>query len=1552
MAGEPLPSEAPALRRATIAFVDILGFSALSTRAGPETACRIVSGLLKLLDEIARRHGGAVDKYLGDAMMVVFGVPFAVPHAERAAVAAAAAMLDATAAYRRQVESPEPLALHIGINTGDVLASDVRGAITREFAVMGDAVNVAARLKERAPAGGVYLGHDTWTEARADFAFTPLEPLRLKGKEKVVACYALERAPSRGVTPEQLDVFAATPFQGRTAELARLLDRVAALHAGAGGVTIVSGASGVGKSRLCRELVARVDASTVEVHRPSFRDPATAGELADLNARLRARPVPRPVLVVCDDLHDAAEECLLALRPLCDLACERPVLCVLVLREPGARAIPEGPAAAGLEIALGPLAATDCDALVAHVARERALSPATRALVVRRAAGNPLRLITAAWLAGALETESALAAGEPERGTEAERRRATVLFADITGFTRMSEQMEVRAAREIVSGCLRVLHEVAVKHGGTVEKYLGDCVLAVFGVPVALEDAPRAAVNASIEMLRRVREYSAARGLEPPLGVHVGIDTGLSIAADVSGPVLREFALMGDSVGVASLLKDVAPPGRVYVGTETWRATRRDFAFEAVPDLPLGGRGGSTPAYALLSEREQIYRPAVGTGETLFERFVSRERELASLRGALAALTAGQGGVAFVVGEPGLGKSRLLAELAASPEAGALEWLQGRSVAIGRGLRYHPLVDLLRAFAGVAEGDDEVRAAERLRRRVHRACGPAADDVFPFVATVMGVPLAAAERERLASVKGEALDRLLVRGLKELLVVSARERPLVLVFEDLHWADLSSSELLIDVIRIVLDAPILILAAARPGFAETAEAVRDAARTLPAGHVVEIELEPLAVEDTRRLLTSLFPPGDLPRQVRDRVETQAAGNPLYVEEVLRALLEQGHVEVTPLGLRATAAVSGATIPATVQEVVLSRLDWLPPHRKQAALAASVIGRSFTAALLGRITGATTEIEAELRELVAAQLLVEQSRGGVVEYAFKHRMIQQAAYESLLESKRRELHGGVAEAVRAELPESSPGYFGMLAYHFGMAGDADRAEEFLFKAGDEAARVAATAEALAFFEEASELFTRLHGDGADARKLADLEKRLAGAFLNRGHMVDASRHFNRAIELLGKRVPRHAAEMTVRAATTLVRVAGDVWLRRAPAPRPPARNEDRELIELMFDRARAQTTADPTRFVFDATETLRTLRAVDPTTVRNAGGMYAGMIGLFSFGGVSFSMSERFLALAERYVRADDVAEVFLVRMMRFFHHFLAGDWDRRHEIDAALVDAAVGVGQLWDVASHLGLEAAKLVAQGRFAQAEQHGVRIQQIEELYSYDLARSNRHSTLAFLYTERRELDRALAAAQTYVTEHEDPNINLIALSVAAKVRVLRGEIDEARATMLDADRLRARMGRVPPLYSAHLLRSRLMLQLAELGSSRAAPARGALGAARRTARGALAAAAKVAWLRPEVLRLVGCLHELGGRRRRALHTWTRALTEGERLGTRPENGRTHAALANALAWTPALRVAGGDAAEHLAVAREEFRVLGLTTDLAALEGVVARRAQEGAA
>jgi hypothetical protein len=337
-------------------------------------------------------------------------------------------------------------------------------------------------------------------------------------------------------------------------------------------------------------------------------------------------------------------------------------------------------------------------------------------------------------------------------------------------------------------------------------------------------------------------------------------------------------------------------------------------------------------------------------------------------------------------------------------------------------------------------------------------------------------------------------------------------------------------------------------------------------------------------------------------------------------------------------------------------------------------------------------------------------------------------------------------------------------------------------------------------------------------------------------------------------------------------------------------------------------------------------------------VPGAGAMYAGTVGLFSFGGISFDVSRRFLAVAERYVDSANVTDSFFWRIMAFAHHFISGDWSERHEIPFPIVEDALRHGQLWDVATHVGLESFRQLAQGRWRECEARIDWLQAVEEDYAYDLASSNRHAALAFLHTERRALEAAEAAADVYLTSHDETLLNLLALGTKAKVQVLRGDLVGARESLHAAERHLGQ--RLPPWHFGFVVRSRLLLEVAELELA-GARGRRTSGRVRACRRDALWAAARFAWLRPEVWTTVGRLASMSGRPRRALAWYGRALDEAERLGMRPEAARIRLEIGRSLAeGTGPAAFRGLDAGMLFASARQEFEALGLPWDLARVQ------------
>ncbi len=531
---------------ATALFADLVGFAALAGEFGTERAYGVVTPCLRILDEVVRKHGGSVDKYSGDKLLGVFGYPLPLEDHALAAARAALEMRRRVAEYARELGVD--VELHAGINTGELVAGDIRGPVVREFHVLGDVVNTAARLNAKAPPGAIYVGEATFEATRARLAYRTLPPFVLKGKSRPVPAFELLGGDAVAVGSLGHEG-SSVPLVGRERELVQLREAAVELRAAGGGCIALVGPEGSGKSRLLAELArlpelagARLlQIQCVQIDRESpgraaaqLASRVLGQEVESFEGVAKALPAVfaetarTPHVLALEDAHTLDREALALVEALlAGLGASR-LLTLLTFRDTvddGYGRLAAAAQRAGVgwrELVLPPLDARASDALLDALAVE-GLDDDTRALVRERAHGSPGRLLLGAFGAAALRSERELEQREEKRrhrSREAERRRAAVLFADISGFTAMTESAGAEKAYPIVAGALALLDEVARRHGGTVDNYLGDCVMALFGVPEAIEDAPRAAVNAAIEMRERIARYNDELALEPRLSVH------------------------------------------------------------------------------------------------------------------------------------------------------------------------------------------------------------------------------------------------------------------------------------------------------------------------------------------------------------------------------------------------------------------------------------------------------------------------------------------------------------------------------------------------------------------------------------------------------------------------------------------------------------------------------------------------------------------------------------------------------------------------------------------------------------------------------------------------------------------------------------------------------------------------------------------------------------------------------------------------------------------------------------------------------------------------
>ena len=729
-------------------------------------------------------------------------------------------------------------------------------------------------------------------------------------------------------------------------------------------------------------------------------------------------------------------------------------------------------------------------------------------------------------------TELELAEHKPSPALAGERKLVTIMFADISGFTALSEKMDPESVRDMINDCFALLVPVVEEYGGTVDKFIGDEIMALFGAPVAHENDPERALRAALDMMDALDTFNAKRGLN--LGVHFGINTGLVIAGGIGTGERQEYSVMGDAVNVASRLEDVSERGEILVGPDTYRLAAPLFTFETLEPVRVKGKTEPVRIYRLVGLKAEPGRVRGLETRGISSPLVGRDAEFTALDACIERLLEGQGSIVSIIGEAGVGKSRLMAEIRRGAVTAPLQWLEGRTLSFGQTISYWPFQEILWGYAGITEDDSEAEAWRKLESRISALFTEDTPEILPYLATLLTLEVRDEYVERVKYLDSEAMGRQVFLASRRFFERLAQARPVVLVFEDLHWVDESSALLLEHLLPLVERVPLLICGVSRPYRETPAVRLQEVAGRDLAERYTEIQLAPLSQTDSAQLVRNLLAIEDLPPRVREMIARKAEGNPFFLEEIIRALIDAGavvHVPSTELRAgpstgrwRATAQVETVTIPDTVQGVIMARVDRLDEDVKGALRTAAVIGRSFFYRVLRAVAEADRQLDQHLAELQEIQFIREKQRMPELEYIFKHALAQEATYESILLQKRREMHARVGQAIEALFADRLEEFYGLLAYHYARAEVWEKAQDYLLKAGDQAGRVAADAEALAHYEQALTAYARAFGDRWDPMQRAALEHRISEAFFRRGEHQQALEHFRQALSYLGHRLP--------------------------------------------------------------------------------------------------------------------------------------------------------------------------------------------------------------------------------------------------------------------------------------------------------------------------------------------------------------------------------------------------------------------------------------------
>ena len=608
--------------------------------------------------------------------------------------------------------------------------------------------------------------------------------------------------------------------------------------------------------------------------------------------------------------------------------------------------------------------------------------------------------------------------------------------------------------KALVGECVTRMSRAVEEFGGVVQAFMGDGICAYFGVPSAHEDDPERGARSALRIIGVAVDYAAevkaAWDIEG-FNVRVGLNSGPAAVGLVGGEDSQTVAL-GDTTNVAARLQSAAEPGTIAIGPGTASRLAERFVLEPIGEIPVKGRTEPVTASRLVGPRP-VAEPPSRTP------LVGRDLELARLEGAVADVRAGRGQVLLLVGDAGLGKTRMLAELRhlSGDEA---TWLEGRCVSYGAGSPYGPFVELLRTWLGAEESDAELAVRMKLRARAGALLGAQADRVLPYLGLLLSVRLDPdVERDLLALSADD-----LAEGMQEAFVtwaeVLARTRPLILAVDDLHWADATTRGLAERLLSLTDRAAVLLAMTLRPDPGSQGWAVRLEAQTRFAHRVVEIPLPPLSPEASRALIEALVPPGLVGDAVKDELVAKAEGNPLYVEELLRALLEAGGDRKRTWTITPSTA---AELPPALEALLVARIDRLAPGARRLAQVSAVVGREFPVSVAAAVAGSESA-DRDVAELLRSEIVRELRRFPELECTFRHGLLQEAALSTLTPTTQRELYGRVGHGMEVYLAEQGDERFERLAFYFYRSAEPAKALEYLDRAAEHAVEVEAPARA--------------------------------------------------------------------------------------------------------------------------------------------------------------------------------------------------------------------------------------------------------------------------------------------------------------------------------------------------------------------------------------------------------------------------------------------------------------------------------------------------------
>jgi len=649
---------------------------------------------------------------------------------------------------------------------------------------------------------------------------------------------------------------------------------------------------------------------------------------------------------------------------------------------------------------------------------------------------------------------------------EGERKLVTVLFADVSNYTSMSEKLDPEEVHQIMDGCFKILMDEIHKYEGTINQFTGDGVMAIFGAPLAHENHAQRACYAALSIEKVIQNYSGdlSERFDLDFNMRIGLNSGPVVVGSIGDDLRMDYTAVGDTTNLAERMEGLAQPGTIIVSGSTHRLARDYFEFGQIRKVEVKGKKQPQKAYELLKVSEVGTRIEAASAKGL-TRFVGRKKSTAALVEACDKAHSGSGQVVGVVGEAGVGKSRLLLEFRNRLSQSEFTYLEGSCLHYGGSTPYLPILDILKSYFEIKDDGNEFIAKKKMMKKIFQLDEklegnlPALHDLLTFEP----------EDEGYRGLEPRQKRDKMFEAIRDLMIRESQNKTIIVAVEDLHWIDKTSEEFLNYLIGWLAGAKILLILLYRPEYTH---------QWGSKSYYNRIGLDHLTIQSSAELVQAILEGGEVVPELKELILNRATGNPLYMEEFTHTLLENGSIQKKDEQYVLIRKVSDIEIPDSIHGIIAARMDRLEDNLKQTMLVASVIGRDFAFRILQTITGMKEEIKSHLLNLQELEFIYEKSLFPELEYIFKHALTQEVAYNSLLIKRRKEIHEKIGKAIEQIYPDRIEEFYEILAYHYAKSDNSEKAYQYLKLSGEKATRNFANWEAFRFYKESISVLNQL------------------------------------------------------------------------------------------------------------------------------------------------------------------------------------------------------------------------------------------------------------------------------------------------------------------------------------------------------------------------------------------------------------------------------------------------------------------------------------------